>query len=86
MASPESADKDGGSGGARASPSDRFKGLARGLLNVRPSEIREEERLYREAKEAERQRAQVEERDRRGLPPEPEHNRERQREGRGLSR
>ena len=84
MASPESADKDGGSGGARASPSDRFKSLVRGLLNVPPSEIREEERLYREAKEAERQRARQEERERRGLPREPEQDRERERQTRGL--
>jgi hypothetical protein len=77
MASPESADKEGGSNGARESPSDRFKSLARGLLSVPPSEILEEERLYREAKDAERQRARAEDRNRWGLPPEPAQDRER---------
>ena len=52
MAPPESADKDGEIGAARPSPSDRFKRLAQGLLNVPPSEIREAERRYQEEKEA----------------------------------
>ena len=43
-----------------------------------------DQRVEREAKKAERQMTRAEERERRGLPPEPEQDRERQREGREL--
>ncbi len=43
-----------------------------------------DQRVEREAKEAERQRALADERERRGLPPEPKQDRERQRQERGL--
>ena len=54
MALPES-DAKGEEGEAeRPNPMGRFKGLARGLLNVQPAELREAERRYQEKREAAR--------------------------------
>jgi len=61
--------------------------LARSFVQAREGMVLSaawDQRVEREAKEAERQRARAEERERRGLPPEREQDRERQRQERGL--
>ena len=63
--------------------------LARSFAKTREAVTlsgRWEYRVEREAKEAERWQARQQERERRGLPREPEQDRERQREERGLER
>ena len=54
MPSPESPDRDGGGGPPGEGPGEAFRRLARGLIGVKPSELKEAERRYQESKEVTR--------------------------------